>query len=261
MGPNRSRIIVSDDDPLIISSIERQLHRLKLELIPDLSSNVVELASQHLPGLILLDVVQKVSGTQLLRDLRGTPATRLIPVASMSAISDRKVRDECLKLGADLFLLKPLRDDDLAAIEKLTRPGMEFFTESTAEATGTPHGTVLLVDDSLTVIETTRDTLEEAGFRVVSSDNPFLLGSAIRRCMPDLVLIDVNMPGLPGDDAVKLVRSSANKNNVPVYLYSSAPAEELEGRVISSGANGFIRKTANGAELVRQILCCLDPHV
>jgi CheY-like chemotaxis protein len=112
---------------------------------------------------------------------------------------------------------------------------------------------VVLLDDSPIVRAATRDVLEEAGIKVVAIDNPFLLGSVVRHEQPDLVLLDVVMPLVGGDDVAKIVRENRQVAQVPFVLYSDAPAQTLELKAAECGAVGFIQKSVSEEELLKEI--------
>lgn len=112
---------------------------------------------------------------------------------------------------------------------------------------------VVLLDDSPIVRAATKDALEEAGFRVVAIDNPFILGSVVRRERPNVVLLDVVMPLLNGDAVAKIVRENDEVAEIPFVLYSDAPAHTLANTARECGAVGFIQKSVSEEELAKQI--------
>src|SRR5262245_26463657 len=112
---------------------------------------------------------------------------------------------------------------------------------------------VVLLDDSPIVRAATRDVLEEAGIKVVAIDNPFLLGSVVRREHPDVVLLDVVMPLLRGDDVAKIVRENHQVAEVPFVLYSDAPEQTLATKALECGAVGYISKSVSEEELTHQV--------
>jgi CheY-like chemotaxis protein len=112
---------------------------------------------------------------------------------------------------------------------------------------------VVLLDDSPIVRAATKDMLEFAGFHVVTIDNPFLLGSVVRRERPDVVLLDVMMPLVGGDDVARIVRDNDQVARIPFVLYSDAPVETLANKAIACGAVGFIPKNVSEEELASQI--------
>ncbi len=118
---------------------------------------------------------------------------------------------------------------------------------------------VMIVDDSEIVLALAAHTLQGAGYRVVTHPHPAGCLALVLKEAPDLLLIDVNMPGLSGDTVVKMVGSAQLKSPMVVLLHSSLPADVLAQKVVASGANGFIRKTESSMELVRQVARWVKP--
>jgi CheY-like chemotaxis protein len=111
---------------------------------------------------------------------------------------------------------------------------------------------VLIVDDSEICRDTVRDMLEEHGHQLVEVDSPFGLSRAVQSEKPDLVLIDVQMPALRGDQLVKVVLQH-RLHRCPLVLHSDRPEAELMQLVRSSGANGYIRKTDDAVSFMREL--------
>jgi CheY-like chemotaxis protein len=111
---------------------------------------------------------------------------------------------------------------------------------------------VLLVDDSEICRETVRDMLEEHGHHLVALDSPFGLSRAMQTEKPDLVLIDVQMPALRGDQLVQVILGH-KLHRCPLVLHSDRPDAELMQLVRTSGANGYIRKTDDSTAFLREI--------
>lgn len=105
---------------------------------------------------------------------------------------------------------------------------------------------IIVVDDSATALVFTQRALERGGHKVTTTDNPILLPGLIRTERPDLVLVDVNIPLIDGDEAVGLLRrSTANDHwtrKTLVVLYSSLGDEELKARAEQCGADGYVVK-------------------
>ncbi len=111
---------------------------------------------------------------------------------------------------------------------------------------------ILVVDDSRTNLVWAQMHLEKDGYEVVTRDEPLGTTLEVLREKPDLILLDVEMPLLQGNEIVPTLKSGRGAT-LPVVLYSSLPLPELKARVESSGANGFIQKTHNAPDFLRQI--------
>lgn len=113
--------------------------------------------------------------------------------------------------------------------------------------------TVLVVDDSEVVLAVTKAVLESAGYRVLTHSGPAGCVAVILQERPDLVLIDVNMPKLGGETIVKLFGKAQPNSETIILLYSTLSTDQLREKVQASGAHGFIRKTEDSYDLVRQV--------
>lgn len=118
---------------------------------------------------------------------------------------------------------------------------------------------VMIVDDSPIVLAVTKFTLESAGYDVVTHPRPSGSITLILQEAPDLLLVDVNMPGLNGDSLVKMLGSTQSNNETIVLLHSSLSDEVLSQKVKASRAHGYIRKTDNQQALIRSVNRWLRP--
>ncbi|HYJ08949.1 MAG TPA: response regulator [Polyangiaceae bacterium] len=112
---------------------------------------------------------------------------------------------------------------------------------------------VVVIDDSEIVLEVTKGALESAGYEVVTHDRPAGCVALILHEKPDLVLMDVNMPGLGGDTIVSVFARAQPRGETIVLLHSSLSAEVLRTKAAAAGANGFIQKSGDLFGLVREV--------
>ncbi|MGC4093450.1 MAG: response regulator [Polyangiaceae bacterium] len=110
--------------------------------------------------------------------------------------------------------------------------------------------TIVVIDSSEQVLSATREVLESAGHRVVTHSRPSGAVALILQEKPDLVLLEVN---IGGDSVAKLFGKAQPNTNTVVLLYSSLTSNALEAKVAACGAHGFIRKTPDGVDFLRQI--------
>lgn len=109
-----------------------------------------------------------------------------------------------------------------------------------------------MVDDSEICRDLVKLVLQARGYEVVTLDSPFGFGATVAREQPDLVLVDVNMPGLQGG---KLVEFAVQKGicSCPIVFHSDRSPRELQSLVLSSGASGYVQKTSDGDELCARV--------
>jgi CheY-like chemotaxis protein len=105
-------------------------------------------------------------------------------------------------------------------------------------------GRVLLVDDDATTLLIMSAALRKAGYDVQTHDSGFGLAVAIRSYQPDIVLLDVDMPGLSGDRALEAANTVDHglRGKVRFVLHSALPERQLARLVNNVGADGYLVK-------------------
>jgi two-component system OmpR family response regulator len=116
-----------------------------------------------------------------------------------------------------------------------------------------PTGTILIIDDSQLTLKLTSRVLEHGGYTVLTADSPLGVSSTILRQKPDLVLADVDMPALSGDQLVALIKGNKLLQHTRVVLHSDRSLEDLLTLCKASGADGVIQKTDNLDELLDKV--------
>jgi DNA-binding response OmpR family regulator len=119
---------------------------------------------------------------------------------------------------------------------------------------------ILVVDDSEVVLEVTEYMLRSTGYEVVTCNTPIGVTLVAAREQPSLVLVDLDMASMGGDRVVASLKASMRTANIPVLIHSDREAPELEAATRNSGADGYIKKTADARALCRQIRAHLGPH-
>lgn len=82
---------------------------------------------------------------------------------------------------------------------------------------------------------------------------------AMRTPQPDLILLDINMPGGTGVEALRKLKISTKTAGIPVVVVSGTLDPEMEARVRGMGAEGFLRKPVQPEELFGAITDILSP--
>jgi CheY-like chemotaxis protein len=117
------------------------------------------------------------------------------------------------------------------------------------------HGqpTILLIDENVSVLASTRSTLEAAGFRVLTQLRAAGAVSLILQSKPDLVLLDLNAVMSGGEIVVKLFGREQPNSETLVLLHSPLPVETSRSRALAAGAHGSVQRTDDAFELLKQI--------
>jgi len=111
---------------------------------------------------------------------------------------------------------------------------------------------ILVVDDDHELLEITRELLELDGHHVRVQSSLFGTTKTVLEFNPDLILLDVNMPGLSGDRLATLLIRGEEGTRRRVVLYSSNDELSLHRAAREVGAEGFVAK-GDGATLRRRV--------
>lgn len=112
---------------------------------------------------------------------------------------------------------------------------------------------VLVVDDDEIQLMIVRAWLEDAGYTVVTRSTPFGTAAVVLREQPDIVILDVGMPGLAGDQLVPVIERLSHSCSVGIVFYSGKDEATLNALAASLPVLGAIRKTTSGAEFLRNL--------
>jgi two-component system phosphate regulon response regulator PhoB len=111
---------------------------------------------------------------------------------------------------------------------------------------------VLVVDDDPVSLTVVKAVLEDLGYDVSTRQRALGTSAVIADERPDVVLVDVSMPGLTGDGVVLLGKTNPAFDDVVFILYSGSRGSDLEDLVLKTGAAGGIVKTGDLSAFARE---------
>src|SRR5687767_14395790 len=112
---------------------------------------------------------------------------------------------------------------------------------------------LLIIDDDLLVRTLAAEALKASGFEVSEAgDGPEGLAQ-IETCRPDLVLLDVVMPGMDGYEACRALRALPAWARIPVIMLTGLDDSASIERAYESGATDFITKPINATQLAYRV--------
>ena len=109
-------------------------------------------------------------------------------------------------------------------------------------AHGQPASKVLLVDDEDSLRKVMRDLLERDGYVVTEARDGVQALDQVDRVGPDIIVLDLNLPGLDGYGVLSHLRSRPATANIPVIVLTAKGDEDNEVRVFELGADDFLTK-------------------
>jgi chemosensory pili system protein ChpA (sensor histidine kinase/response regulator) len=113
--------------------------------------------------------------------------------------------------------------------------------------------TIMVVDDSLTVRRVTQRLLERQGFQVMLAKDGVDALRQIQDALPDVLLVDIEMPRMDGYDLTRAVRSNPETRNIPILMITSRTAAKHRSLAFELGVNEYLGKPYQEEELLRLI--------
>jgi len=245
-SPAAKRVLVVDDEPALRELLCRALeHDGHTALGASDGSEALDIARKTGVDLVITDIwMPRMNGVELVEALSqmGCPAEVIVLSAHLTAASTEKLHS----LGVFRVLDKPL---DIGEFRDAVRRGLESdrrtrLSEDLASR-GIPgpaerRATVLVADDDDNVREFLRTALASAGYFVEEARSGEEAIEKALACGVDLVLMDLNMPGMGGREAVKALRRDLRDCFV-ICITGEGSAREIAA-ALAGGATACFRK-------------------
>jgi chemosensory pili system protein ChpA (sensor histidine kinase/response regulator) len=145
---------------------------------------------------------------------------------------------------------------DVAALVRSARPMAADEAPSTAVEARQPLA--LVVDDSITMRRVTQRFLERNGFRVLTAKDGVEAISVLQDHLPDIILLDVEMPRMDGYEFARHVRNNPDTASVPIIMITSRVSEKHRARAIECGVNDYLGKPYQEQALLEAVHNQLD---
>lgn len=113
--------------------------------------------------------------------------------------------------------------------------------------------TILTIDDHPDTLEAVQDTLEAFGYRVFASLSPFTGLEIAEAEQPDLILLDVNMPGMSGTEFARKVRAHGQLSTIPIIMFTAEHLADQKKAGFEAGADDYLIKPTNPDVLINRI--------
>jgi CheY-like chemotaxis protein len=230
LDPSRQPVLVVEDSPDAVLVYDRHLRDTRWQLLAARSVREAEQAlDQVIPAAIVLDIVLRGEDTwRFLSQLRQDERTRHVPVLVVSTVDDQR---KGFALGADEYALKPVeRDWLLGRLDALTHSGHPRRA--------------LLVDDDDHSRYVLRRHLAGGGWEVTEAATGREGLQVARELRPDVVFLDLGMPGLDGATVLAAMRSEPVTRDIPVIIATSRELGEADAQAFARQRATMLPKSA-----------------
>lgn len=223
----------------------------------------LELARRERPDAVLVDLLlPKLDGWSIARALREEPWARDIPIIAVSALAMQADRERAREAGCNDFVTKPYAPAELRAVLNryvpvAARPRGEGRAAAPVRAPEIDPserlGRVLIVDDEPANVELLVRRLSGNGYETLTATNGHDAIAAATNEQPDLILMDVMMPGLDGWQATRLLKGDPRTVNIPVVFVTARDRPEDVAQGFESGGIMYVNKPVEPVELFARV--------
>jgi diguanylate cyclase (GGDEF)-like protein len=242
---DRLRVVVVDDDHELCERIATEAASRAMHC--DVAASPQEariLCAEHPPAIVLLDLTFPPDGMAdaytLLSEL--SAAVPPIPVLVLTGTGAFTDRVEAARRGSRAFLPKSLLPAEvLDAVEQLLARDRLATTR------------VLVVDDDPAVLDTVCALLEPHDLEVSTLVDPLRFWETLEEVVPELLILDVDMPGVNGPELCRTVRNDPRWSRLAVIFATARTDAATVEEVFKAGADDYIAKPLVGPELVSRV--------
>lgn len=260
-------ILIAEDEEAVITFYSAALREqgYEVEVARD-GDQALEAVGSVQPDTILLDLsLPGRDGFQVLEAIKADPAASGIPVIMLTSAPSTEDKVKGLEGGADDFLTKSFDLQELMArvrsLLKLKRlhDQMRHATQARAAheappaAQETSAGQVLVVEDDANVAKVCRYVLGMGGFEthVIGDGNE--AAAYVNIALPDLVVLDLLLPGIHGLDLLRMMKENALTADIPVIILSGVDDLNTKMKGLMLGADDYLVKPINSIELLARV--------
>ena len=252
-------VLVVDDDgmnrELITRGLEKEGYNVANAESGRIAMQLIEV--EHF-DLFLLDIMMpEVDGVELLRHIRKHADYADIPVIMMSANNDRENVRNCIEIGANDFIVKPL---SLSIVkERIARlfPQQNAWTKATVSPYVQTNAVILAVDDEELNRELLNRRLKKLGYAVATASGGGEAIKLLKQRSFDLVLLDLNMPEMSGIDVLRAMRDDDEMREIPVIMLTAQSDKDSVKTCAGLGAAAYLLKPFDSNILKQRIQECL----
>ncbi len=234
-------VLVADGDEAFLAEVKRMGRERMVGVVTARTEEEALAAAraQWLDGALLhVDLGGPEGGFGTAARLRGEDGAQTPPLAFFGARGDVPYRMAAAHAGASLYLPRPFSAQDLTdAVERMV-------------STRRPERSrVLVLDDDPDAVRALSVALASPQVEVVGLGDPYRLVESLAEHRPDLLLLDVEMPGPSGFDLCRIIRSMPEWQELPILFITAHSGVDFRVAAYKAGADDYLSKPVLREEL------------
>ncbi len=253
-----ARILIVDDHPNTALTLARAISQLGqgIEIVTANSGELaLELVRDRTVDLLITDMVMNgMSGMELIEKMQSHPGGRPSFTALITAYDVPGLKMSAQRLHVNEVLIKPIRPERICQIVSKAVEDLGKSSVEPSETDTKPRLKILVADDVPDNVALLTRYLENEGYISISASNGLEALAKARAEIPDLVLLDVNMPEKDGFETLQEIRTDLALSHIPVIILTAARLEPMDMQsALNMGADDYVTKPFDRRELLARI--------
>jgi two-component system cell cycle response regulator len=262
----KKTILIVEDDPLNMKLFHSILSMEGFELIQAYEAEQgMKLAKTNRPDLILMDIqLPGMNGLEATRIIKNDPQLQHTPVVALTAHAMEGDDQKAYEAGCNGYITKPIDVRTFADTvrSKLGSNQQELSTiipdlPSTEYKEIRGHDryrkSILIVDDEPLNRKLLSGMLESENYHLMTSEDGESALDIINQQLPDIILLDIMMPGMDGYEVTRKLKSCPDTCSIPIILITALSAYDDKIKGLEAGADEFLNKPVQAEELITRV--------
>ena len=243
----KARILVVDDNALNrkLAGDLLEIEGYEVQYCEDAEQVVQVLSGIELPDLVLMDIsLPGMDGLTLTRQLRSQPRFASMPIVAVTAFAMKGDEQKALDAGCNGYITKP--------IDTRRLPG-QVAQYLAAHARQSQCLNVMIVEDHKLDLKLASDRVRLSGHFALDNTTAEQAMDSLELAHPDVVLLDLNLPGMDGLSFVRRLKSNLQTSALPIVAITAFPDDFLREELLAAGCTAYLVKPVMMGELLRQL--------
>ncbi|MCD6332734.1 MAG: response regulator, partial [Bacteroidales bacterium] len=255
IGKSTRNLLIVEDDENLRHSIKKLLKSKDLTIIETgTARECIKLLKKETFDCMILDLgLPDMNGFDLLSQLNKLKSIVLPPIIVYTGKELDSNESEQLKKYTNSIIIKGVKSEERLLdeatlflhqmIQKLPQSQQKIIRKLYDQEDVFKNREVLLVDDDMRNVFALTKVLEEKGMKVIKAANGIqALKMLDDNHDPDLILMDIMMPGIDGYEAIKTIRKQSRYENLPIIAMTAKAMKEDRQKCLNAGASDYISK-------------------
>jgi DNA-binding response OmpR family regulator len=258
------KILIIEDDQKVAMVLEIRFQANGYETVTARTCNAgATLARSAAPNLIVLDIsLPDGNGLNLARQLKLQPETKATPIIFVTGSKDPELRERAMMMGIAGLVEKPYDPEELLDTVRMSlgefgKSSRHVAASAARTPCNRPSKQILIIEDDQKIALALAVRLKCSGYETITAYDAVAGVSAAVKDPPDLVLVDITMPGGNGFTVAERIQTLA-LTPIPIIFLTASKQPGFRQRANLLKAAGYLEKPYEPEQLLTAIQAALS---